>query len=157
MELEVGHAAPQFSLPDQDGVIHNLADYRGKWVVLYFYPKDDTPGCTAQACDLRDNFSQLHDLGVTVLGASVDSVKSHQKFATKYKLPFTILADEQRQVVEQYGVWGEKKFMSKLYMGINRTTFIINPDGKIAAIYEQVKPERHFSQLQHDLPKLQQF
>lgn len=156
MELKVGQEAPQFSLPDQDGVVHDLAGYRGKWVVLYFYPKDDTPGCTTQACGLRDNFSQLNNLGVTVLGVSADSIKSHHKFATKHRLPFTLLADEQKQVVEQYGVWGEKKFMGKSYLGINRTTFIINPSGSIAAIYEQVKPEQHFNQLQHDLPELQQ-
>ena len=144
MELKVGQEAPQFSLPDQDGVVHDLAGYRGRWVILYFYPKDDTPGCTTQACGLRDNFSHLNNLGVTVLGVSADSIKSHQKFATKHKLPFTLLADEQKQVVEQYGVWGEKKFMGKSYLGINRTTFIINPSGSITAIYEQVKPEQHF-------------
>ena len=153
--LQVGQAAPEFSLLDQDESNHALADYHGKWVVLYFYPKDDTPGCTTQACDLRDNLSDLNQLHTEVLGVSVDSVRSHKKFADKYHLSFPLLADMQKQVVEQYGVWGEKSFMGKHYWGINRTTFVIDPSGIIAAIYDNVNPKLHFSQLWKDLPRVQ--
>lgn len=153
--LQVGQTAPDFSLPDQEGVRHQLSDYQGKWVVVYFYPKDDTPGCTTQACGIRDNITRFKQNNTEVFGISVDSVRSHQKFAEKYKLPFTILADDQKDVVKDYGVWEEKKFMGKKYMGVNRTTFIVDPHGDIAAIYEQVKPETHFDFIWRDLSKLQ--
>jgi peroxiredoxin Q/BCP len=135
--------APDFSLPDQEGKSHKLSQYRGKWVLLYFYPKDDTPGCTKEACAIRDNLPHFSKLKIDVLGVSVDSVKSHKKFAEKYKLPFTILADEEKKVVAQYGVWAKKKFMGKEYMGTMRTSFLIDPTGKIVKIYENVKPEIH--------------
>jgi peroxiredoxin Q/BCP len=143
MPLKVGSKAPPFSLPDQEGAIHNLKTYLGKWVILYFYPKDDTPGCTIEACNFRDNFSALKKAGIVVLGVSVDPVKKHAKFVEKYKLPFALLADEEKTVVEQYGVWGKKKFMGREYMGINRVSFLIDPNGKIAKIYDPVKPLGH--------------
>src|SRR5512142_574142 len=115
--LKPGNKAPDFTLPDQEGKTHSLSDYAGEWVLLYFYPKDDTPGCTAEACGIRDNYDAYGDAEVTVLGVSTDSVKSHAKFVTKYALPFTLLADEEKKVVAAYGVWGEKKFMGRDYMG----------------------------------------
>ena len=135
--------APDFSLPDQSGVTHTLSAYRGRPVVLYFYPKDDTPGCTLEACSFRDAYARFKRAGIVVLGVSVDPVRKHAKFAEKYTLPFTLLADEEKFVVERYGVWAKKKFMGREYMGILRTTFLIDPKGKIAKIYENVKPEAH--------------
>ncbi len=115
--------------------------------MLYFYPKDDTPGCTKEACSFRDAFSKFKKQRIAVLGVSPDSEKSHQKFATKYKLPFTLLADTDKSIVEAYGVWGEKKFMGRTYMGVNRTTFLIDEKGKIKKIFEKVKPEDHASEV----------
>lgn len=152
--LQIGDVAPAFSLKDQHDVTHALADERGKWVLLYFYPKDDTPGCTKEACALRDNFPKFKKLGITVFGVSVDSVKSHGKFADKYELPFTLLADEEKEVVNAYGVWSKKKFMGREYMGTMRWSFLINPDGKIAKIYENVKPELHADEILADLQEL---
>jgi thioredoxin-dependent peroxiredoxin len=143
--------APAFSLSDQDGKIHKLSDYTGKWVVLYFYPKDDTLGCTKEACVMRDSLPDLKKLKAMVLGVSVDTVKSHKKFADKYELPFTLLADEDKKVVNKYGVWAKKKFMGREYMGTLRTTFIIGPDGKIKKIYENVKPPTHAEEVLRDL------
>lgn len=143
MKLKVGQFALDFELPDQDGKIHKLSDYRGQWVLLYFYPKDNTTGCTKEACDIRDSFPAFQKLKVKVFGVSVDSVKSHKKFSEKYNLPFTILADEKKEVVKKYGVWGKKKFMGREYYGTLRTSFLIDPKGKIAKIYENVKPEFH--------------
>ena len=149
--LKAGSKAPAFSLPDQDGKMHALKDYAGKWVLLYFYPKDDTPGCTIEACTLRDNFPKFKKLKVTVLGVSVDSAKSHGKFAKKYDLPFTLLSDEDKKLVNAYGVWGKKKFMGREYMGTLRWSFLINPEGKIAKIYEGVKPAQHAEEVLQDL------
>ncbi len=143
MKLKPGQLAPDFQLPDQDGKIHRLSDYRGQWVLLYFYPKDDTPGCTKEACVIRDSLPNFKKLKVKVFGVSVDSVKSHRKFAEKYSLPFTILADEKKEVVKKYGVWAKKKFMGKEYYGTLRTSFLIGQKGKIVKIYEDVKPEIH--------------
>jgi peroxiredoxin Q/BCP len=151
MDLKVGESAPEFSLPDQAGNMHSLTDYRGEWVLLYFYPKDDTTGCTREACALRDDFPDFVKLKARVLGVSVDSVASHKIFAEKYKLPFTILSDENKLVVEQYGVWGKKVFMGREYMGTFRTSFLIKPDGIIAKIYEKVKPEMHAQEVLKDL------
>ena len=117
--------APAFALPDQNGTLHTLSDYRKQWVLLYFYPKDDTPGCTKEACSIRDSFPDFKKLGIAVLGVSTDSVKSHKKFEEKYGLPFTLLADTDKKVVELYGVWGKKKFMGKEYDGTFRTSFLI--------------------------------
>lgn len=154
MTLRVGQTAPVFSLPDQDGNIHQLKDYRGGWVLLYFYPKDDTPGCTKEACDIRDRFPDFRKLKIQVLGVSVDPVKMHKKFSGKYHLPFTLLSDEQKTLVKQYGVWGKKKFMGREYDGTFRTSFFIDPSGKIAHIYEKVKPETHAEQiLEYFAPK----
>lgn len=152
MELPTtGSLAPDFTLPDQDGKEHALSGYRGKWVLLYFYPKDDTPGCTIEACTIRDQFKDFKDIGAVVLGVSTDSVASHKKFASTYDLPFTLLADEYKEVVGRYGVFGEKKFMGKTYMGTNRTSFLIDPSGTIAKVYEKVKPETHAAEVIADL------
>lgn len=147
----INRAAPLFSLPDQGGKMHALKEYRGAWVVLYFYPKDDTPGCTTEACSFRDNFSALKKAGAVVLGVSVDPVKKHAKFVEKYSLPFTLLADEEKQVVELYGVWGKKKFMGREYMGTNRVSFLISPLGKLVKIYDPVKPAEHAAEVLTDI------
>ena len=141
--VKEGSAAPAFKTTDANGETVNLKDFRGKKVVLYFYPKDDTPGCTKEACSFRDAFSKFKKQGITILGVSPDSEKSHQKFATKYKLPFTLLADTDHSIADAYGVYGEKKFMGRTYMGIHRTTFLIDEKGKIKKVFEKVKPEDH--------------
>ena len=123
--------------------MHSLSHYQGQWVLLYFYPKDDTAGCTKEACGIRDAFPDYQKSKIAVLGVSVDPVKSHKKFQEKYKLPFTLLSDEEKKVVKKYGVWGEKKFMGRTYMGTYRTSFLIDPRGSIAKIYERVAPEAH--------------
>lgn len=147
MKLQPGAKAPDFTVNDQNGKPVSLHDFKGKKVVLYFYPKDDTPGCTAEACSLRDNFSKIQDKGVEVLGVSTDSEKSHKKFEEKYSLPFTLLADVDKDIVEKYGVWGEKKFMGKTYMGTHRVTFLINEEGKIDHVIEQVDTKNHAEQI----------
>ena len=141
--VKEGTAAPAFKTTDANGETVNLKDFRGKKVVLYFYPKDDTPGCTKEACSFRDAFSKFKKRGITILGVSPDSEKSHQKFATKYKLPFTLLADTDHSIADAYGVYGEKKFMGRTYMGIHRTTFLIDEKGKIKKVFEKVKPDDH--------------
>jgi peroxiredoxin Q/BCP len=157
MEMPKEHSrAPDFTLRDQDGKEHMLSQYRGKWVLLYFYPKDDTPGCTIEACTIRDQFKDFADIGAVVLGVSTDTVASHKKFADKYGLPFTLLADEYKEVVGRYGVFGEKKFMGKTYMGTRRTSFLIDPKGNIAKVYEKVKPEIHAEEVIAELKKLTQ-
>jgi peroxiredoxin Q/BCP len=143
MNLAIGQVAPDFELPDQDGRVHRLTDYRGGWVLLYFYPKDDTPGCTVEACTIRDNFPDFQELKLKVLGVSVDSVESHKKFSEKYNLPFALLADGQKETVKKYDVWGPIKFMGREYEGTRRTSFLIDPQGRIIEIYENVKPETH--------------
>jgi peroxiredoxin Q/BCP len=143
--------APDFTLPDQNGNMHSLSDYQSQWVLLYFYPKDDTTGCTKEACAIRDSFPNFRKLKINVLGVSVDSVKSHKKFEEKYELPFTLLADEEKKVVNLYGVWGDKKFMGREYKGTLRTSFLIDPKGRIAKIYENVKPEVHAEKVLNDL------
>ena len=145
--LKEGSAAPAFKTTDANGEAVSLKDLRGQKVVLYFYPKDDTPGCTKEACSFRDAFSQFKKKGIAVLGVSPDKEASHQKFITKYKLPFTLLADADRSIAEAYGVWGEKKFMGRTYMGVHRTTFLIDEKGKIKKIFEKVKPEDHASEV----------
>jgi peroxiredoxin Q/BCP len=149
--LKIGDKAPDFSLPDQNDEEHSLSDFAGKWVFLYFYPKDDTSGCTTEACSVRDNFQVLKDRGVEVLGVSVDSVKSHKKFEQKYDLNFTLLSDENKEMVEKYGVWAEKSMYGKKYMGTLRTSFLINPQGEIAKIYEKVDPNNHLSEVLEDI------
>lgn len=152
--LKINSKAPDFKLPDKDGKEHSLKDYKGKWVLLYFYPKDDTPGCTKEACAIRDNLPDFKKLKLTVLGVSVDTVKSHKKFAEKYDLPFTLLADEDKSVVKKYGVWAKKKFMGREYMGTLRTSFLIDPSGKIVKIYENVKPEIHAEEVLRDFKEI---
>ena len=149
--LQVGDTAPDFTLLDQHGASHTLSDYTGRWVLLYFYPKDNTPGCTKEACMLRDTFPRFETLHTEVFGISKDSVASHTSFAEKHNLPFKLLADEDKQVLEQYGVWGEKKMMGKTYQGTMRTSFLIDPDGIIQKIYEKVKPEVHAEEVLADL------
>lgn len=149
--IAVGEKAPDFTLPDQDGKLHTLSEYRGRWTLLYFYPKDDTPGCTKEACTLRDTVPRFENLHAHVLGVSKDSVASHKRFAEKYNLLFPLLADERGTVVALYGVWREKKMMGKAYTGIVRMSFLINPEGEIAKIYEKVKPEIHAEEVLDDL------
>lgn len=155
MALNIGDQAPTFMLPDQYGTSHCLPDYRGQWVLLYFYPKDDTPGCTKEACTIRDAFPAFGGLRAKVFGISADSVSSHKRFADKYKLPFPLLSDEDKLVLQAYGVWGKKKFLGREYMGINRMSFLIDPTGKIAKIYENVKPAVHAKEVLADLEALQ--
>ncbi|MEM9327674.1 MAG: thioredoxin-dependent thiol peroxidase [Bacteroidota bacterium] len=147
MTLKPGDPAPAFEGKDQDGNTVKLSDYKGKKVVLYFYPKDNTPGCTAQACNLRDNYEVLQKQGYVVLGVSQDSETSHQKFITKQELPFSLLADTDHTIHNQYGTWGEKKMYGKSYMGTLRTTFVIDEDGKIAEVIEKVKTKDHTAQI----------
>ena len=145
--LKEGSTAPAFKTKDANGETVSLKDLRGQKLVLYFYPKDDTPGCTKEACSFRDAFSQFKKKGIAVLGVSPDTEAAHQKFVTKYKLPFTLLADTDRSIAEAYGVWGEKKFMGRTYMGVHRTTYLIDEKGKIKKIFEKVKPEDHASEV----------
>ena len=147
MPLEEGIAAPDFDLADESGKQHKLSDYRGQTIVLYFYPKDDTPGCTKEACNFRDDYSAYQDAGVVILGVSPDSTESHTKFKTKYELPFTLLADEGHKVCDSYGVWGPKKFMGRQYDGVHRTTFLIDEAGKIRKVFEKVKPADHSAEI----------
>lgn len=141
--LEAGNKAPDFSVKDQDGNKVKLSDFKGKKVVLYFYPKDDTPGCTKQACSLRDGFPKLKQNNIEVLGVSIDDEESHQKFIEKYDLPFTLLADTDKKVVNKYGVYGEKNMYGRKYMGTKRMTFLIGEDGKIKKIFKRVKVAEH--------------
>ncbi len=145
--IEEGKKAPDFTLPDQDGNKLKLSDLKGKYVVLYFYPKDDTPGCTKEACNFRDTFPKFSNVDAVILGVSPDSVASHKKFAEKYKLPFRLLADEDKKVIEKYGVWKEKSMYGKKYMGVERTTFIIDPEGKIKKIFSKVKVDNHHKEV----------
>jgi thioredoxin-dependent peroxiredoxin len=154
MVLRAGEQAPDFTLPDQTGVGRRLSDYKGQWVLVYFYPKDDTPGCTTEACGFRDALPKFTSQAVTILGISVDSVKSHQKFVKKFGLPFTLLSDEQKNVVKKYGVWDKKKMMGREYYGTVRTSFLIDPTGTIVKVYEAVKPDRHPAQVLADLAAL---
>lgn len=154
MNLKIGQKAPAFKLPDQDGNLRQLKDYAGQWLLIYFYPKDDTPGCTTEACSIRDNLPKFKKGKAAIVGVSVDSVKSHNKFVNKYKLPFTLLADEDKEVVEKYGTWAEKSMYGRKYMGTLRTSFLIDPAGKIAKIYEKVKPAIHAEEVLKDLASL---
>lgn len=137
--LSVGTTAPDFTLPDQNGELHSLSDYRGKKVILYFYPKDNTAGCTKQACGFAERFPQFQEKGAVILGVSKDSVKSHKNFETKYSLPFTILSDEDKKVIQLYDVWKEKKLYGKTSMGVVRTTYLIDEEGKIIKAMDKVK------------------
>jgi thioredoxin-dependent peroxiredoxin len=154
MNLNVGDAAPAFTLPDAQGNSISLADFQGQYVVVYFYPKDDTPGCTKEACGFRDQHADLLAKNAVVLGISKDGAKSHDKFITKYELPFTLLSDEDCAVATAYDSYGLKKFMGKEYMGMMRHTFVIDPAGNLAKIYTKVKAETHAAQVLADLAQL---
>ena len=147
MPIQAGIPAPEFTLQDEKGEPCSLSDYRGTAVVLYFYPRDDTPGCTTEACSFRDDYSSYQQAGVTILGVSPDTPKKHTKFKAKYELPFTLLADTDHSVCELYGVWGRKKYMGREYDGVLRTTFLIGADGKIVKVFENVKPDGHSAQI----------
>ncbi len=151
--LEEGKKAPLFTLKNQEGKEISLKDFNGKKVVLYFYPKDDTTGCTKEACSFRDGFPQFNNLNAVILGISPDSVASHKKFAEKYNLPFTLLSDESKKVIEKYGVWKEKNNYGKKYMGVERTTYVIDENGMIQKIFPKVKVEGHDLELLEELKK----
>lgn len=153
-KLKEGILAPDFKAFDQDGKSHKLSEYRGQWVLVYFYPKDDTPGCTKEACSIRDAWPDFKKLKVKVFGVSIQDGKSHKKFAEKYDLPFTLLVDEEKKIVSKYGVWGEKSLYGRKYMGTFRSSFLIDPKGKIAKIYEKVNPVSHAVDILEDLKKL---
>lgn len=153
--VQEGQKAPAFSAPDQSGKIRISGEFRGTWLLLYFYPKDDSEGCTTEACGLRDNMNALRGRGVTIVGVSADDQKSHAEFGEKYALSFPLLADTDKQIIKAYGVWGEKTMSGKTYMGILRTTFLINPDGIIHKVYEKVKPEDHAEEVLKDIGTLQ--
>ena len=141
--IKEGDAAPDFTVKDENGEDMKLSDFRGQKVVLYFYPKDDTPGCTKEACSFRDNFSTLTNENIKILGVSTDNEKSHRKFIAKYDLPFTLLADTDHAIADAYGSYGEKQFMGKTYTGVLRKTFLIDEDGKIKKVFDKVKVEEH--------------
>jgi peroxiredoxin Q/BCP len=145
--ISAGIPAPDFELLDDTNQTCRLADFRGQPVVLYFYPKDDTPGCTKEACNFRDDYSAYEQAGVVVLGVSPDSVESHRKFKAKFQLPFALLADDGHKVCDAYGVWGPKKFMGKAYEGVLRTTFLIGPEGTILRVFEDVRPAEHSAEV----------
>jgi thioredoxin-dependent peroxiredoxin len=151
MPISAGGYAPNFTLMDESETLRSLSDYRGRPVVLYFYPKDDTPGCTKEACNFRDDYSQYDKAGVEILGVSPDSARSHTRFKEKFDLPFTLLADTERAVSQAYGVWGLKKKMGREYEGIYRTTFLIGPDGRILKVFENVRPADHSAEILAEL------
>lgn len=152
--LQEGTIAPDFTLEADDGQSVRLSDFRGKTVVLYFYPKDDTPGCTTEACNFRDDYSVLLAAGAQVVGVSPDPVRSHVKFKDKYSLPFPLLSDPDHQVAEMYGAWGEKKMYGKTYMGIIRSTFILDAEGKLAKVFPKVSPKNHSQEVLDALAEL---
>jgi peroxiredoxin Q/BCP len=147
MTISIGMPAPEFALADETNTTRHLADYRGQKVVLYFYPKDDTPGCTTEACNFRDDYSEFMKAGVIILGVSPDSPESHRKFKTKFQLPFPLLADEKHEVCEAYGAWGKKQNYGREYMGVLRTTYIIDEAGNILKIFQNVKPAEHSQEI----------
>lgn len=153
--LEIGTQAPEFSLLDQDGTERTLKEFLGKWVVLYFYPRDNTPGCRVEAFMFRDTHKKLRKAGAVILGVSKDGVNSHAKFAKKCLLPFSLLSDESTEMIERYGAWQLIKFMGKRFMGTKRVTYLIDPEGKIAHVFEQVHPKYHAEEVLNRLLELQ--
>ncbi len=153
--LEVGQNAPDFSLHDQDGQTRSLADARGRWLVVYFYPKDDTPGCTKEACAFRDGLPRFEGLNAVVWGVSADDEQAHRKFAEKFDLNFPLLVDSDKAMLEAYGAWVEKSMYGKRYMGVQRITYLIDPDGKVARAWAKVKPEEHPGEVSAALAELQ--
>jgi peroxiredoxin Q/BCP len=154
MPISAGIQAPDFTLPDENNVSRRLSDFRGRPVVLYFYPKDDTPGCTTEACNFRDDYSGYVNADLVILGVSPDSSRSHLKFKTKYSLPFPLLADDGHKVCNEYGVWGPKKLMGRGYEGVLRTTFLIDSNGRIAKVFENVRPAEHSAEVLEAAKKL---
>lgn len=149
--IKPGSKAPNFDLPDEDNKHHSLSDFVGSWLLLYFYPKDDTPGCTVEACSFRDAQEKFREIGARIVGISTDSVASHKKFAQKHALPFTLLSDSEKKTVADYGVWEKKKFMGREYMGIVRSSFLINKEGTIQKVYEKVNPLTHTAEVLKDI------
>ncbi len=147
MYLSTGQKAPEFTLPDETGQKRSLSEFKGRYVLLYFYPKDDTPGCTTEACNFRDDYSQYQDADIVILGLSPDPPESHQKFKEKYQLPFSLLADEDHKVCELYQVWGPKKSFGKEYNGVHRTTYLIDPEGIIQHVFQKVSPAEHSAEV----------
>ena len=145
--LKIGNKAPEINAKDQNGILISLKDFIGKKVIVYFYPKDDTPGCTAEACNLRDNYEQLIGKGFKIIGISADDEKKHQKFSDKYHLPFPLIPDTEKKIINAYGVWGPKKFMGRTFDGINRITFVVSEDGKIEKIFSKVDTKNHTQQI----------
>jgi len=145
--LKIGDKAPEINAKDQNGILISLKDFIGKKVIVYFYPKDDTPGCTAEACNLRDNYEQLISTGFKIIGISADDEKKHQKFSDKYHLPFPLIPDTEKKIINAYGVWGPKKFMGRTFDGINRITFVVSEDGKIEKIFSKVDTKNHTQQI----------
>lgn len=153
--LDVGMTAPDFTLKNQTDETVSLSQYKGKWVLLYFYPKDNTPGCTTEACGIRDSWKDFQEAGITVLGISGDSAKKHQKFIDEFKLPFSLLSDKDRTVIKQYSALGEKSMFGKIYLGILRISYLIDPEGKIRKVYPKVDPETHAQEILEDFKELQ--
>jgi peroxiredoxin Q/BCP len=147
MSIDSGNQAPDFTLSDENNTTRRLSDFRGRPVVLYFYPKDDTPGCTTEACNFRDDYSAYVNADVVILGVSPDTTKSHARFKEKFTLPFPLLADDEHVVCKLYGVWGPKKFMGREYEGVLRTTFLVDSNGRIAKVFENVKPSEHSAEV----------
>ncbi|OIP80200.1 MAG: thioredoxin-dependent thiol peroxidase [Parcubacteria group bacterium CG08_land_8_20_14_0_20_48_21] len=154
MTLSIGKPAPNFTLPDQNSKEHSLRDYRGLWVLIYFYPKDHTPGCTTEACTLRDSYPAFQTLEAKVFGVSADSVASHEKFVQQFTLPFTLLSDTTKETIKAYGAWGRKKIMGREYDGIFRNSVLVDPKGNVAKIYENVKPADHAEEVLKDISRL---
>ncbi|MEX0778024.1 MAG: thioredoxin-dependent thiol peroxidase [Phycisphaeraceae bacterium] len=154
--IDPGQTAPDFALPDQDGKTHRLKDYRNRWVVLYFYPKDDTPGCTTEACQFRDALPTFNSADAVILGVSPDDSAAHTKFRAKHHLPFTLLADTDKQTCQAYGVWGEKSMYGKTYLGVLRTTYLINPKGKVAHRWDKVSVNGHDQAVLQKIAELKQ-
>lgn len=152
--IREGARAPAITLPDQSGTTRRLADHAGEWVLVYFYPKDDTPGCTVEACGIRDAWKDYERAGVRVLGISADSARKHERFAAKYSLPFTLLADEEKKVIQAYGAWGRKKFMGREFDGILRISYLVDPQGVVAKVYPKVKPADHAAEVLADVAAL---
>ncbi len=146
--------APDFQLSDQNGQVHTLQEYKGKWLIVYFYPKDDTPGCTKEACSFRDHVREFSNKNISIVGISKDSVSSHNKFSEKYHLSFPLLSDPTAEVIKAYGAWGKKKFMGKEYEGIIRNTYLINPRGETVKTYENVNPLTHVKQILKDFERI---
>jgi thioredoxin-dependent peroxiredoxin len=154
MPISSGKQAPDFTLPDENNTFRRLSDFRGRTVVLYFYPKDDTPGCTTEACNFRDNYSAYINADVVILGVSPDTTQSHGKFKEKFMLPYLLLADKEHKICQKYGVWGPRKFMGRDFEGVLRTTFLIDPNGKILKVFEKVKPSEHSAEVLAEIKAL---